>query len=139
MLAAYKYNLSFREGKNHGNVHGLSRLPLETMAETELKQGDIILFMDQVETMPVTADQICWWTDNDPVLSQVRSFVLKGWPNNHPDQRFRPYFAWKTELSTLDGCLLWETWMVIPPKGHKTLLQDFHDVHPGMTQMKSLA
>lgn len=138
-LAAYEYQLKFKEGKKHSNADGLSRLPLEVTVGVKPERGETVLLMEQVETMPVTAKQIRQWTSTDPVLSRVKDFVQKGWPERSDDKRFQPYFARKTELSLVDGCLLWGTRAVVPPKGRKRLLEDLHESHPGMTRMKALA
>ncbi len=44
----------------------------------------------------MTAEQIKHWTSKDPVLSRVREYVLKGWPDHSDTQEFVPY---KTEDS----------------------------------------
>ena len=44
-----------------------------------------------------------------------------------------------TELSVLDGCILWGSRVVIPSVFHWSLLQELHTTHLGMSRMKSLA
>ncbi|KAK7095401.1 hypothetical protein V1264_006813 [Littorina saxatilis] len=138
-LVAYEYTMKFKEGKRHSNADGLSRLPREVTVSVKPEQGETILLMEQIETMPVTAKQISQWTSRDPVLSRVKDYVLKGWPESNQDKRLQPYFVRRTELSVLDGCVLWGTRVVVPPKGQKSLLSDLHEAHPGMSRMKSLA
>ena len=41
--------------------------------------------MDMLHSIPVTAQQIKQWTDRDPVLSVVQSFVQNGWPHKTVD------------------------------------------------------
>ena len=65
-------------------------------------------------------------------------FVQQGWPNKC-DTSLMAYSSRKTELSVLDGCLLWGSRVVIPPQCQQTILQELHTAHPGMTKMKSLA
>lgn len=138
-LAAYEYTIVFKEGKKHCNADGLSRLPLQVTVSVKPQHGETVLLMEQVETMPVTAQQIRLWTSKDPVLSRVKDYVLKGWPQSVDDKRLQPYLARQTELSILDGCVLWGTRVVIPPKGRERLLEDLHESHPGMSRMKALA
>ena len=78
LLAAYDYELVYREGCKHGNADGLSRLPLpDTVAKVPIP-GETILLMSQLEVLPVGADQIADWTASDPVLQQVLRRVQQG-------------------------------------------------------------
>ena len=78
LLAAYDYELVYREGCKHGNADGLSRLPLpDTVAKVPIP-GETILLMSQLEVLPVGADQIADWTASDPVLQQVLRGVQQG-------------------------------------------------------------
>ena len=139
-LAAYEYVLKYREGKQNGNADGLSRLSLPTQeSEEETIPGEIMMLWDQMDQMPITARQIKQWTAVDPVLSRILNFVQKGWPERNRDDELRPYFSRKTELSVHDGCILWGSRVVVPPKGRARLLQDLHEGHPGTCKMKGLA
>ena len=51
------------------------------------------------------------------------------------DEKFKPFFSRKTEMSVWDGCILWGSHMVIPPQGRELVLQELHETHP---KMKSL-
>ena len=65
ILAAYDYELVYREGSKDGNVDGLSRLPLsDTVVEVPVP-GETILLMDRLEALPVYADVIADWTASD--------------------------------------------------------------------------
>jgi len=98
--------------------------------------------MNMLQSIPVTAQQIKQWTDRDPVLSVIRSFVQNGWPHNTVDLKpedGRPYQNRQTELSTHDGCLMWGNRVVVPPPGRSKLMEQLHDCHPGISRMKNLA
>ena len=45
----------------------------------------------------------------------------------------------KNELSILDGFLLWGSRIIVPPPGRKSLLDQLHDTHLGVSRMKSLS
>ncbi len=80
-LAAYDYKIVYKPGSKHANADMLSRLPLpQTPSEIPIP-GETLLVIDMLQSVPVSAQQIQKWTDRDPVLSAVRSFVLKGWPS----------------------------------------------------------
>ena len=57
-------------------------------------------------------------------------------PETSPE--LQPFVKCYTELSVLEGCLLREFWIIIPPQGRKTFLSHLHDTHPGITRMKHL-
>ena len=52
---------------------------------------------------------------------------------------FKPYATRKTELTVLDGCVLWGSRVIIPPEGRAQVLDELHDSHTGMSKMKMLA
>ena len=65
-------------------------------------------------------------------------FVDQGWPQKC-DFSLSQFFSRSTELSVLDGCILWGSRVVVPPQGQQAVLQELHTTHPGMMRMKSLA
>ena len=54
-MAANDYELVYREGQNHGNASGLSRLPLPDTIVRVPTPGETILLMDLLEALPVGA------------------------------------------------------------------------------------
>lgn len=136
-LGAYDYSIEHKSGKLHLNADSLSRLPVgEAMPE---KREENIFLMQQLETAPINADQIRGWTAKDPVLSKVKSYILRGWPSQLEEPDLKPYFARKLELSVEDGIVLWGTRVIVPPQGRQKVLEELHVSHPGMTRMKGLA
>ena len=140
-LAAYEYTIVFKQGNKNGNADGLSRLPRSEAVEeqSDPEPEERILFMEDIESRPVTAKQIKKWTQFDPILSQVVGFVQNGWPGKNSSEELSPYFLRKLELSVLDGCLMWGGRVVIPKEGRERILEDLHEAHPGVCRMKSLA
>ena len=49
------------------------------------------------------------------------------------------YYRCRSELSIIDGCILFGYRVVVPPQGREKLLEELHFSHPGITRMKSLA
>ena len=137
-LSAYDYSIMYKAGKDHANADVLSRLPLpETVGEVSMPPENVLL-MENLQASPVGARQIKRWTDRDPTLSQVRRLVSHGWKNT-TDPDLRPYQQRKDELSIHDGCILWGNRVVVPPPGRKSVLEELHLSHPGISRMKSLA
>ena len=101
-------------------------------------EPELVLLLQHLGESPVTVNDIHKWTKRDPLLAQVLQFVEQGWPHKC-DSSLSPYSTRSTELSVLDGCILWGSRVVVPPQGQQAVLQELHSSHPGMTRMKSLA
>ena len=137
-LSMYKYTLQFRKTEAHCNADALSHLQLPTAPKEVPVPPELVLLMQHLQQLPVTADHIRLWTRRDPVLAKVFQFVQHGWPNR-VDPELAPFASRKTELSVHEGCLLWGARVVVPPQGKEMMLKELHQGHPGMSRMKSLA
>ena len=137
-LGAYDYSIQFKPGKDHNNADMLSRLPLSETPEDVPLPGETVLLLDMLNSLPVTADQIKHWTNNDPVLSRVRNLLLKGWQYT-ADENLKPFQKRRDELSVQAGCVLWGSRIIIPPPGRRKVVEELHEGHPGATKMKMLA
>lgn len=137
-LSAYDYRLVYKPGPLNGNADALSRLPLPHTPSHVPVPADYVMVMDHMESTPVSPEKIRLWTGRDPVLSQVRSFVMNGWPAECANTAMKPYICRKTELSIQDGCIMWGSRVVIPPQGRQRLVEELHESHPGVSRMKSL-
>ncbi len=51
-----------------------------------------------------TTEQIKHWTSKDPVLSRVREYVLKGWPDHSDTQEFVLITDSKSSVFRTDVC-----------------------------------
>ena len=74
----------------------------------------------QIQAMPVTAEQVQVTTRCDPVLSQVFRYVQDGWPATIND-KYKPFYKRKDELSIEAGCLLWGNRIIVPEEFRSTL------------------
>ena len=100
--------------------------------------SEYVLLLEHLSSGPITATQIKTMTRQDKVLSRVFHFVQNGWPAT-VEPALTPYASRKYELSSLDGCVLWGTRVVIPTAGRKRILDDLHETHQGASRMKSRA
>lgn len=91
-----------------------------------------------LEFEPISASQLKSWTNKDALLSQVRNYVLRGWPTQ-VDPQFNPYHKRKLELSVRDGCVLWRARLIMPSQGRAMLLKLLQQSLTGMAKMKGLA
>ena len=55
------------------------------------------------------------------------------------EDKLKPFWHRKVELSCQDGCILWGNRVVVPKAGREEVLRELHDAHPGETRMKRLA
>ena len=68
----------------------------------------------------------------------MKSIQYGHWPSDTTVD-LGPFRKRYTELSIVDGCVLWGTRVVIPSIFRQSLLQELHTSHLGMSRMKSLA
>ena len=130
--------LNTSHGVSNADADALSRLPLPDSPKDVPLPGETVLLLECLQQTPVTAPQIKEWTNSDALLMQVRNFVMNGWPSS-VEKEMQPYFVRRTEITVLDGCLLWGSRAVVPPAGRSLILNELHDTHPGISRMKSLA
>ena len=112
-MAAYEYTIVFKKTEEYRNADALSRLPLQVVPAKTETPPEIVLLMETLADLPVTADHICSWTRRDSSLSSVVQCLQQGWPAKS-DEKLAPYFFRKTELSLQDGCILWGSRMIVP-------------------------
>ena len=138
VLSAYNYDIVFKPGSQNANADVLSRLPLADGPSQVPLPEETVLLLEALQFSPITAAQIKAWTDHDPILSQVRDLVMKGWTTT-TNPELSPYQRRKDELSIHDGCLLWGSRVIVPPPGRNKVMADLHEGHPGICRMKQLA
>ena len=137
-LATYQYKIVYKKGSEISNADGLSRLPLPAASQNTPVPSEHVLLLEHLSSGPITATQIKIMTRQDKVLSKVLYFVQKGWPAT-VESALKSYASRKYELSSLDGCVLWGTRVVIPTAGRKRILDDLHETHQGASRMKARA
>ena len=139
MLANYEYTMKFRPTQQHGNADALSRLPLPQVPQETAVPAELVLLMETLDDMPITAEHIKKWTARNTVLSQIRQYIQGGWPNHVEIEELRPYWHRRLELSVHNGCVIWGNRVVVPPEGREQMLRELHSGHPGVSRMKSVA
>ena len=122
-----------------GNADALSQLPQPVTTDKDCLPGDHIQLLNHISATTTNTATICRYTNTDPVLSQVRNFILEGWPTTKLEEPFQPCCRRKTELSILEGCIVWGSRVVIPPPATASVIEELHDSHLGASKMKSLA
>ena len=65
----------------------------------------MVLLMEELNTVPITAERIRVWTNSDSICSRVKQFVQSGWPDSVQDVQPKPFATRNDELSAQDGCI----------------------------------
>ena len=135
ILSAYDYDLEFTSGTIDQEADMLSRLPLPVEA---IDPNEETYYVNYLDTLPVTADQVKEATGNDPVLKQALRYTLEGWPTKVASE-LSSYAKRATELTVAEGCLVFGGRVVIPKVLQKEVLAELHAEHTGITRMKAIA
>ena len=138
-LSTYSYVITHKPGKNLGNADALSQVPQPVTTESDHLPGDLVHLVNHLYATTITAAYIRRWTDTDLVLSKVLNYLQREWPSAALDREFKPVTSRKNELSTMDGCIIWGTRVIVPPPGRKAVLEELHETHLGANRMKGLA
>ena len=88
--------------------------------------------MMEMVRSPVTETEVRSCTQTDPVLTIVLQRILEECLDREEAEQFKPYRRKVSELTTERGCLWWEARMVIPTGLRNRVLEELHDVHPGL-------
>ena len=138
LLSAYNYDIQFKSTSTHANADGLSRLPIsDTM--TADQSVEVSLFnVAQINSLPITAQQIDRLTKSDPCLSKVLQYTRQGWPSTVPEQ-LKPYKQRANEITIEGNCLPWGIRVLIPEKLRGDIIRELHQNHPGISRMKAVA
>ena len=105
LLSAYKYQIEFRSTTAHGNADALSRLPLPLQSSARPSETSLY-HIQQIERLPVTSQAVRTATQRDVILSKVKTYTQKGWPDHIPKE-LKTYHSKMAELTVEEGCLLW--------------------------------
>ncbi len=141
-LSQFQYDVFYRKSEHHGNADALSRLRqnadrASTAVESQVNQ----VVSEQLEVIPVTANEIQKETVRDPVLCQVMQLMTSGWPQklSQDAPALQPFFTRRAELTVVNGLLMLGMRVIIPVRLRKRLLQQLHETHIGIVKMKTLA
>jgi len=126
--------LEFRVTTLH-NADALSRLHLPGKPRKAVSET---YYLQQLDCLPVTSQEIWKATEWDPMLSNIHSYLLRGWPAQI-NANLRVYHSKHVELSVEAGCLMWGGRVIIPKALTMKVLEELHREHMGVVKMKSLA
>jgi len=124
-------------------VDALSRLIANRQHDSD--EDIIIGALDAVEELandihelPVTFQDIVKATNADPVLVQIKKFILNNWSCPNDDEHLKPFFCQRDDLTILKDCIMYKSRVVVPERLQKRILKSLYD-GPGIQRMKQNA
>ncbi|KAH7666381.1 Integrase, partial [Aphelenchoides avenae] len=113
-LLAYDFEIKYVKTTDFGQADVLSRLIAKQQAKTddeeiviasfsasEHENEELILdvLATNIDSFPITSDEIMDETATDELLQQVIDFTKNGWPRKCPENRLSAYFNKRDSLS----------------------------------------
>ena len=148
ILSAYNFEIQYVHTSDFGQVDVLSRLVADhprdeeefVISQLALIEGSVEQFLVfQLETIPVTSQEISEATSSDVLLAEVLHNIKNGWPKRIQPGPIASFFSKRNSLYAIKGCLLFDDKVVIPSSLRNRVLKTLHLGHPGITRMRALA
>ena len=149
LLNQYNYSIECRKTSLHGNADALSRLSSgpdnDFDGEENEADVDMVRAIKAIDSQlnPTDPGVLAKASSRDPVIANVMRFTREGWPplTETQDQAgMEDFRRISSSLSTtVHGCLLYGSRVVIPRSLQVPVLHILHLGHFGMQRMKQLA
>jgi hypothetical protein len=135
-LQKYDVTIEYLKGKLMYLADTLSRAYLPTSTETGPQDG--IEEVNMMQYLPISKDRLAaikTATENDYACRALKEVILEGWPESKQDMapEVTPYFAYRDEMTVIDGIILRGERVVIPRDMRKTMKEKIHSSHLGIT------
>jgi len=137
-MSLFDYVFEYSKGINNVHSDCFSRLPLPDI-DHECEPYELIFAIDTLEELPLNCGDIKKHTTLDPALSQLMSCIKYGWPIGNNDVKLSQYKHAVRDMTLMKGCILYNNRVVVPEQLRNRVLLQFHEGHPGICAMKSLA
>ncbi|KAL5503296.1 hypothetical protein EMCRGX_G010223 [Ephydatia muelleri] len=141
----------YGDGTDHGNADVLSRLPVgpDITFDGEESEADVDMVCTirviSLQLNPTDPGVLAKESAKDPVIANVMRYSREEWPtkatsdDQAQDYSVELFRKLSVSLSTLHGCLLHGTRVVVPPSLQPQVLELLHLGHFGIQRMKQLA
>ena len=145
-LLRFSYDIEHVAGKDLLTADTLSRAPGSAPAPRddlmEVETFDHVCSV--LEALPASdakMEEIRQEQMKDAILCQVMNFCkLDHWPESaKKDVDIRPFWLVRNELVVVDGLLLFQSRLVIPPTLQSDILHRLHQGHQGVVKCRALA
>uniref|UniRef100_A0A1A8EMF6 Gypsy retrotransposon integrase-like protein 1 n=1 Tax=Nothobranchius korthausae TaxID=1143690 RepID=A0A1A8EMF6_9TELE len=132
-------------GKQMVIADALSRNPLSNSdggIDSTDKEVQVYLqsILSNVPASPKRVEEIRSATQQDEELPRVISLIHKGWPPKHSlHHTLHGYYPARSQLSEVDGLVLYQDRLVIPAALRPDVLNRIHEGHQGLTKCRARA
>ena len=140
MFQRYRFGVTYHKGTSLYLADTLSRATLNNPVTATVTGFEV--FRLELEgddnrpnphLKPDTETMIRMQVKTDPVMSQLSSCIIQGWPDQRSDvsEETLAYWSYRDELSIQNGIIYRGTQIVVPPSMHGDMLRKIHVNHFG--------
>ncbi len=143
------YKIYHLPGKTNFAADALSRHPSSCASLCwKLEAGDHIehallamIKRDASNRFSISWEAISRETNNDDCMRSLLEYISKGFPEHLPEHlsSLKPYWRYRHSFSELDGVILYNDRVVIPPSLREKVIEILHSAHQGVTSMEARA
>lgn len=134
-LESFDFEIQYRASKDHGNADGMSRLPINDCSNRKQMEEIEIIQVNQIETLPVTVDELAKHTAKDRNVKEL----IQGLKSGRPVEGCFRFGVNQNEFTLQGDCLMRGIRVYIPPPLRMRVLNELHSGHFGVSRMKALA
>ena len=130
-LQKYNTDVHYECGTKMYIADLLSRAYLPEVRSEDGKEFELVNMVKLLPASDPKLSEIQRKTEADQTLQVVKSFILKGWPNNKSDLPLQaaPDYTLRDELTVQDGVILRGKRLVIPASLRKQMKNKLHSSH----------
>ena len=147
LLRMMRFNaiVKYVPGKDMSVADTLSRSPLPVESHGTEMPEEIRAHVEAVQTFwPVSSGklkELKQATKEDEQLQAVTYFVLHGWPKQESAVPLclRPFYSVRSELSCIEGLLVFRDRIVVPSSMRDCILELIHESHQGIAKCRDRA
>lgn len=136
MLRVHRYDvcLQYLQGKENVIADALSRI--SPLPSTQKDSSDSVPLYLLTSAIPATTDRLAQLriaTSNDAQLSQLRHYIVHGWPSHRSEcaQICQDFWNYRDELSIEEGLIFKNHRLLVPESERQYFLQKLHTGHLG--------
>ena len=142
------YKIVHMPGKTNFAADAISRHPSSSASLCQLELGDHIehATMSSIKHNTFSQFSLSWEliskeTKCDPGTNLLLAYISQGFPDHLPEDQplLKPYWTYRDSLYELDGVILYNDRVLIPPALRNKAIAILHSAHQGVTSMESRA
>ena len=143
----WRFSIAHLPGKSNVAADATSRHPSPSESPDLLTTNDVMecaIMASIRHTMPANLS-ISWGmigehTHNDPTMCALLDCIQQGFHERHRlDPQLKPYWRYRNGFYELDGVILYQDRVVVPPVLRRQVIDTFHAAHQGVSSMGARA